>query len=189
MDKFRIVREVPIVDVAQYYGMSLERKGKNWWTSCIDHADKTPSLRLNTNTNRFCCYSCGFNGSSIDLVSKMFNLNMMDSIKRIDSDFRLGLSLEVVDKQAENKRLKEMRKRKQEQEELNEWKNQTYTTLCLYHRVVFWSLKGMNCNHRLYKQTIENQAYLEYLLDCIQFASEEELKQAREQFGNKYISG
>jgi len=187
MDNFSVVREVPIVEVAQYYGIDTHKKGAHWWSNCIDHADKTPSLRFNTNTNRFCCYSCGLNGSSIDLVSKLFGLNILDSVRKINSDFSLGLSLEGAPDKNDLTRLREIRKQRESQKLLHEWRDNTYSALCLYHRVVYGALQGMKWDNEYYKRTIENQAYLEYMLDNIQFADENGLKEIREQVGNKYI--
>jgi len=189
MDNFSVVREIPIVDIAQYYGIDAQRKGAHWWANCIEHEDKTPSLRFNTSTNRFCCYSCGLNGSSIDLVSKMFELNIMDSVKKINSDFNLGLSLEGVLEQKDITRLKEIRKQREARQLLHQWRDTTYSTLCLYHRIVYGALQGMAWDNECYKRTVENQAYLEYMLDKIQFADESELKEIRQQIGNKYIAG
>jgi hypothetical protein len=181
MDNFSVVREIPIVEIARYYGIDTHKKGVHWWANCIDHADKTPSLRLNTNTNRFCCYSCGLNGSSIDLVSKMFGLNVVDSVKRINSDFNLGLNLEGASEQKDFTRLREIRKQREAQNLLHQWRDKTYNTLCLYHRVVYGALQGMAADNKHYKQTVENQAYLEYMLDTVQFADNDSLKEIKAQ--------
>jgi hypothetical protein len=181
MDNFSVVREIPIVEIAQYYGIETHRKGAHWWANCVDHEDKTPSLRFNTNTNRFCCYSCGLNGSSIDLVSKMFGLNLMDSVKKINSDFALGLDLEGALDQKGISKLKEIRRQREAQRLLTQWRDKTYNILCLYHRVVYGALQGMKPSNEYYKQTVENQAYLEYILDIVQFADNDSLKEIKAQ--------
>ena len=40
MDNFSVVREIPIVEIAQYYGIETHRKGAHWWANCVDMRTK-----------------------------------------------------------------------------------------------------------------------------------------------------
>ena len=64
--------------------------------------------------DRFKCYVCGAHGTVIDLVMQLFNLTFQDAMKKIDSDFRLGLNVggELdAEKQEEAERISAERRR------------------------------------------------------------------------------
>ncbi len=64
------MREVDILQVAQRLGIVVLKGNK---ALCPLHGDKDPSLSFRN--NRFKCFGCGENGSTIDLVMKMQNIS------------------------------------------------------------------------------------------------------------------
>lgn len=72
-----------IVEVAQKYIDTLEKKGKDWHALCPFHSEKTPSFTISENTEAYYCFGCGASGDAIDLVSHYEGTNMRDSVKLI----------------------------------------------------------------------------------------------------------
>ena len=55
----------PIREVAAGYGLSVSRAG---FCKCPFHSERTASMKLYENEQRFHCFGCGKHGSVIDLV-------------------------------------------------------------------------------------------------------------------------
>lgn len=107
--------------VAREYGYTPNRAG---FICCPFHAEKTASLKLYDRT--FHCYGCGVGGSVIDFVAKLFSLDPLDAVKRLNEDFNLGLDL---DGRPDPEELRE-RKRTQEARRLfDEWREKTLNLL------------------------------------------------------------
>jgi len=83
-DVFKEIKQrISAHDVVTYYG--LEKKGAGKLYLCPFHAEKTPSFSIHK--NRFHCFVCGWSGSIIDFVMKMFNLSVMDAFYKLVDDF------------------------------------------------------------------------------------------------------
>lgn len=96
-DVFREARErVSAEEAARHYGLTFDRKG---WALCPFHGDKHPSMSFKN--GRFRCWACGASGSSLDLVGNLLGLDMLGAVRRINEDFRLGLSMDRPPTQAE----------------------------------------------------------------------------------------
>ena len=88
MSDFARIRErANIQDVAQRYGLVLNRWGK---AVCPFHEDRRPSLSFKN--NRFKCFACGKSGSVLDLAAKLNgDLSIIAAAKLLNQDFGLGL--------------------------------------------------------------------------------------------------
>lgn len=79
---FTIVkRAVSAREIAERYGMQY---GRNRLFYCPFHDDGTSSMKID---DRFYCFGCGATGDAIDLVSKLFNLNLKEAALKIEKDF------------------------------------------------------------------------------------------------------
>ena len=86
---FDEVRErISTTEAARYYGYEPNRAG---FICCPFHKDRTPSLRLYP--DGFYCFGCGAGGSVIDFVGRLFHLDPLGAVRRLDQDFHLGLSV------------------------------------------------------------------------------------------------
>lgn len=89
IDIFNEIKHVVTMrEVAQKYGFEIDRKG---WIVCPLHNDHKPSLKLYPNNRGWYCFSCGIGGSAIDFVSHVFGLSAIESAKKLNDDFSLGL--------------------------------------------------------------------------------------------------
>ncbi|MEL7661386.1 CHC2 zinc finger domain-containing protein [Acetobacterium wieringae] len=123
MDSFdHIRRNLDILLVAQRYDINIDRHHK---ALCIYHQDKKPSMSFKN--NRFKCFSCGVGGSSIDLVQKLFSLEPLQAVKKINDDFELGLDLKT-DYKPDMGKMQEMEKQRQLSRAFDDWIDKTHST-------------------------------------------------------------
>ena len=71
------VKDIPILDVCDYLGIPVEKKGKNHW--CRIRPEKVPSVILHTDTNTFYDFGNGEHGSNIDLVCYATGQSFIDA--------------------------------------------------------------------------------------------------------------
>lgn len=91
---FQAVKDaVTVTDAAALYGFSPNRAG---FIRCPFHGggnEKTPSCHLKE--RYFKCFACQTGGSVVDFTARLFNLSPLDAVKRLNADFRVGLSLDA----------------------------------------------------------------------------------------------
>ena len=83
-----IKQSINMYDVLGRYGFELNRKG---FIRCPFHSEKTASLKLYKNGERFHCFGCGKDGSVIDFVKDFNNLDFSAAIVRIGYEFGIPL--------------------------------------------------------------------------------------------------
>lgn len=87
---FAAIREnVDMRSVAGMYGYDVTHTR---FIRCPFHNDTKPSLKIYSGTRGWYCFVCAAGGSVIDFVAKLYSLSPLDAAKKIDNDFRLGLS-------------------------------------------------------------------------------------------------
>lgn len=127
-------------DILNTYGFELNRAG---YINCPFHSEKTASLRIHKNKLSFKCYGCGEQGTFIDFVSKLFNLDFRQAVEKIDYDFHLGiLNVKRTYKEAVElkKRMNELKQRraeaKKKQAEAAEIYNLSLSVFALYEQLL-----------------------------------------------------
>ena len=73
-----------IIETIQREGFAPIRKGKSFWLSCPFHSEKTPSLKIDTDKQRFYCFGCGASGDSISFVQKLHGSNFKETLKQLN---------------------------------------------------------------------------------------------------------
>lgn len=61
-----------------------KKKGKSFWLSCPFHSEKTPSLKIDTDKQRFYCFGCGASGDSISFVQKLHGSNFKETLQHLN---------------------------------------------------------------------------------------------------------
>lgn len=88
-----IKKNLPILDVADEFGLKLKRKGRSYWTLCPVHEEKTPSCSLVPNTDStkdfYHCFGCGIGGDQINLFARLSNLSNGQAISLLANRFGL----------------------------------------------------------------------------------------------------
>lgn len=169
VDKIAIIKDrLAMHDVLNRYGFKLQKD----FICCPFHHEKTPSMRIHE--KYFYCFGCGEKGDVIAFVQKLLNLSFADTLRKIDTDFNLGLygekSLEDLRKshwQSKGIKAKQERIKAEKQHADDEyWK-------------VFDEWKRLDDNkrdyapktpdeewHPLFVEALQKLAYQEYLLEC-----------------------
>ncbi len=86
-----VLNRSDIVDIASSY-ITLKRNGSDYIGLCPFHREKTPSFHISSDKQLFYCFGCGTGGNIIDFVSKIENLDFVDTIKFLAE--RAGITLE-----------------------------------------------------------------------------------------------
>lgn len=118
MDKQDVKSLISMYDVAERYGMEVNRAG---FIHCPFHAgDSGASLKIYPGCRGWYCFGCGEGGDVISFVQKLFGLDFMSALRKLNDDFGLNLpglaanspsNRAVVDKAIRERRLKNAAKR------------------------------------------------------------------------------
>lgn len=187
MDAFdHIRRNLDILLVAQRYGINIDRHHK---ALCIYHQDKKPSMSFKN--NRFKCFSCGVGGSSIDLVQKLFSLEPLQAVKKINDDFGLGLDLKT-DYKPDMGKIQEMERQRQLSRAFDDWIDKTYSTYARLARYYWQNMqKYRPVNeadgfHPLYVDAVHHWETINFYLDTL-FKGTHEEKTALYKYLNRMV--
>lgn len=154
-------------EVLEHYGYSAKRR-----MPCPLHNGKDNNFEVKEHS--FMCYSqCG-GGDVITFVQKLFNISFPDTLKKIDTDFNLGLfehisnrkSLDIARQSYQRK--KERERQKQQVEDV---KNRYWDVFGEWVRLdrnkTLYAPKTPDEEwHPLFVEALQKLAYQEYLLDC-----------------------
>ena len=100
----RVKELVRLTDVLARYNLTPNRAG---FLHCPFHSgDRDASLKIYPATDSWYCFGCGEGGDVIDFVAKMERCGFAEAVKRLNTDFCLGLE--------EKQSLRNIRQRQQE---------------------------------------------------------------------------
>lgn len=73
-----------LISIMQNYNMNLKKDNSGYYTNCVFHNDKTPSLRLSDKGNRaiYHCFGCGEQGDIINFICKMENIDNITALRK-----------------------------------------------------------------------------------------------------------
>jgi hypothetical protein len=70
-----VLKRLDILEVAEQEGLSLQKKGKNYFGHCPFHSERTPSFSINPKKQIYKCFSCGNGGNVINLLATLRGVN------------------------------------------------------------------------------------------------------------------
>jgi len=73
-----------IIQTIEQAGYEPKRKGKSYWLNCPFHEEKTPSLKIDTDKQRFYCFGCGQHGSAIDFIMALHGLTFKEALQYLN---------------------------------------------------------------------------------------------------------
>ncbi len=85
-----------IVDIISQY-VILKRSGRNFFGLCPFHKEKSPSFSVSPDKQIFHCFGCGVGGNVFHFISKIENVNFIESVKILAQ--RAGITLPTLDNQ------------------------------------------------------------------------------------------
>ncbi|MFT9488333.1 MAG: CHC2 zinc finger domain-containing protein [Tepidibacillus sp.] len=83
-----IKERLDIVDIAQDL-TTLRKSGRTYRGLCPFHDEKHPSFHVFPRTQTFKCFSCGEQGSALDLYSHLHQISIAEAVKRLEEEFGL----------------------------------------------------------------------------------------------------
>jgi hypothetical protein len=170
-DNFLLVKDaVDIIDVAKFYGISVNRHKK---AICPFHNDHHPSLSFKN--QRFKCFSCGEGGDVIDLVSFLTNAaTPLDAVREINRSFHLGFDLDAPASDAAIQNARRQRKAAQERKRrFDEWENCAVIIFIAYLRFLrecretYAPHSPEDDFHPLFLESLHKLDYTEYVFEEI----------------------
>lgn len=91
MTDFELAKTIPILEVAEKYsGVSvIKRQRSSAWCMCPFHAEKTPSMKIETDKGLFYCFGCHAGGTVIDWVVRERGVTPAQAAWTICMDFNI----------------------------------------------------------------------------------------------------
>ena len=171
-------------EVLERYGYTADRKG---FICCPFHSEKTPSMKVYEKD--YHCFGCQEHGDVITFVQKLFGLSFQDTLRKIDTDFSLGLPIgERIDKRRQTDMARQSFLRKQEQKKKEE-EHEKYLTAWLDAHSELIRLERQKIDYRpksvcdelhpKFIEALQNIEYAKYRLGCM----EEELMEYEKRNG------
>ena len=90
-----------IVDVISQY-VTLKRSGRNFFGLCPFHKEKSPSFSVSPDKQIFHCFGCGAGGNVIHFISKIENLNFIETLEVLAE--RAGINLPTLENGEDSKK-------------------------------------------------------------------------------------
>lgn len=91
-----------IVDIISQY-VVLKRSGRNFFGLCPFHKEKSPSFSVSPDKQIFHCFGCGVGGNVIHFVSKIENINFIETLQLLAE--RANITLPSLESSEDNKML------------------------------------------------------------------------------------
>lgn len=90
-----------IVDIISQY-VVLKRSGRNYFGLCPFHKEKSPSFSVSPDKQIFHCFGCGAGGNVFHFISKIENVNFVESMQILSE--RAGIQLPTLDSNEDSKK-------------------------------------------------------------------------------------
>ncbi|SFH33393.1 DNA primase [Desulfotomaculum arcticum] len=163
---FQLVKQLSIVEVINRYSIvELKQRGRRWTARCPLHNDHSPSFVVFPN-GKWKCFGCGEHGDGVDLVAKIFNLELIEAARMIARDFNIEAK-KPLSPAARRKIIQQAKKREKERI-LREKLDKAHETLSLLVRTINKSLAaGGYKSHCDLAGLLHKVDYYEYLIECL----------------------
>lgn len=178
---FSLVKEIPAVDVAQRFGLDLQKKGQRWVTRCPVHEEKTPSFHLYR--ERFKCFGCGWTGDAVALVGELFNVEPLEAAREIARVFGIDTGgIIVLNRGAFLKKQKEQKRKRAVDAAFKKWRDRTFFGISFYLRACE-NILGADPDLPGYAAACHLQPKLEYMFEVLSGPSVEDQVKLFEEYG------
>lgn len=159
-------RLVSTCAAAEYYGFHPTRAG---YIACPFHNERTASLKLYDDGGWY-CFGCHAGGSSIDFVSKLFEVTPLEAVRRMNEDFNLALPLDKPPCEAQRSAARRRRELQDIWTQFEEWREGEISRLNSVFRMAHLALVHMETPDKLtpaQAEAIQWQAWAEYTADIL----------------------
>lgn len=164
MNVFEAVKQnVTTRSAAVFYGIPVSRNGM---ARCPFHDDKNPSMKVD---RRFHCFGCQSDGDVIDFTSRLFDLSSKEAALKLAEDFSVGFDAGGYDPPGR----KPVRMKNSEEQRYHQAEQKCFRVLCDYlHLLEHWKIEYApkqpeDTWHPFFVEALQQQSYIEYLLDIL----------------------
>lgn len=142
-----------IISVSEKYGINVINGTK---ALCPFHKDTNPSMSFK---NDICtCWVCNETFDCIGLVSKLFNLKPIESVKKLNQDFKLGLK---IGQPISQEKIKQITNENELLRLFDKWEHESFITLTDYlHLLNNWKQQYLPTKEDFIKDQI-SEKYIE----------------------------
>jgi len=175
----QIKRNLTILEAAsRYAGVNPKLKGNSYWCRCLKHNERTPSMQIFHDKDRYRCFSCHSYGDQIDLVAEAMNISNQDAIKLLLKD--LGLDADISED--ERRELDRARAKREQERALKEQKEAEikaeYIRLVDIERLFYRFMSGIKSPEDLDRYeviiSLKNKDMLEYWIKSLLDGTQED---------------
>lgn len=153
-------RRVSAQDAARQYGVTFDRRG---WALCPFHDDRHASMSFKD--GRFRCWVCNVGGDAIDLTGRLFGLDAMGAVRRLNADFGLALPLDRQPTREEQRAARHRQEIADAHRAFEEWRGGFIRQLNAAFRVAHIALQRGEPFTEQEAAAIRMQATVEYYAD------------------------
>lgn len=171
-----------IKTAAEYYGIKSNRAGM---CICPFHSENTPSMKLYN--DNFYCFGCGEHGDVIVLAEKLFQLSPVEAIKKLNTDFILGIDL---NERATPEEVNEYYLKMIEKHRFKEWEEHAWNVIIEYQRILkswlylYKPWRPGDKPDRRHTESLHWYEYTNYLCSVFINGDDEEKKSLKETINN-----
>ena len=158
----KIKEHVSMQQVAEYYGLQVNRKGL---CLCPFHQDKDPSLRIYPNGKGFYCFACGTGGDQIKFVALFRDTGNYEAAKELAAAFNVPVMEPVTYREK-----REAEKERRYRAELAAFVKRAKIYLTAYRGLLCEAIHERNSH---FWEGLRGITYVEYLLDCLERCPED----------------
>ncbi|SFH20787.1 DNA primase [Desulfotomaculum arcticum] len=182
---FQLVKQINIVEIINRYNIvELKKRGRRWAARCPIHDDHSPSFVVFPN-GTWKCFGCGEHGDGVDLVAKIFNLELIEAARMIARDF--GIEVNKPLSSASRRKIMQQAKKREKERILCERLDKAYETLSLLVRTINYSLAaGGYQAHCDLAGLLHKVDYYEYLVECLLSSNAEIQMMALNSFNREF---
>lgn len=164
-DIFTNVKQIPLVEIAQRFGIELIKRGNRWQGLCPFHTEKTPSFFLFK--EKFKCFGCQWSGDAVSLVAKLNDLQPLEAARAIAEQFGIPISddeqLSAEVREQAREKTEERRRKAALEAAFKRKLDDVYKKLSSLHCAIFQALRKLEDYERL-DYWAHRQPHFEYIL-------------------------
>lgn len=81
MQKINNIIKPNIFSILEKEGIALKQRGKDFWSLCPLHSEKTPSFKIDPERQTYHCFGCGAGGDVITFIQKLKGYSFKDALR------------------------------------------------------------------------------------------------------------
>jgi len=155
-----------IVSIIESEGLSLKKRGRDLWTICPFHPEKTPSFKVCREKQSFYCFGCGKGGDVITFIMLYHNLSFKDALDYLGLNGRPSLQPTDPVKVQKRKLIESFRT----------WEQSYYRALCRKRLLLIHMTRDLATMEEVEERAplIHALPMIEHKLDILWHGSDEE---------------